>query len=609
MITLKIPPLEACLIRVESIRANPLNPRKHFDIEALGPSLAAGQVESIWVRPHPTESGAFELVDGERRWRAAQAKGIEELEALLGDFDDGQVLRVALTKGAQNQSLSAIEEAIGFADLMKRENLTQEDLATQLGVDRRTVGRWLMLLGLPQAARDAVARGDLPPRAAYEIARVPSEAMRAELAALVLAPGEGGELMAYRKIAALVASKYCRTLKKAPFDLSDATLPGGACDACQWKAGNNPALFGDVSNGETCMHLECFTAKLAALRLRDQEKAIAAGKKVLTDEENALAFPSEDRGLSYRSDFVPIDDAPPEDLIRPEVTKAPAWRKICGDRAQVYVGYDQAGDPVELVRLKEAITAASPQDAAIFNDQTARRYLLPVDASAPASAPREKPDVALREERKRRAIKDAKGQEWLRHLREELRAVQFGDFILLTLRFERTLVRLTEEDAEFITGAFPEVRATRTEHKTALAAIKEHAAECDRPGLGSLEACLALAPELRASGDDAAWALEWQKAFLDKEPAKTEAAEEPAADLPPPDDCGETQVLRAALEIVWKEVGIFTPAVQDQFAEFCLGKPLPAPLAPKDLRKIIASLQKHTKATAAPIADEEDGDS
>ena len=147
---------------VSSIRPNPFQPRTHFDENALNEMVASiqasGLLQPIVVRPR---QGGYELIAGERRWRAIQRLGWEKIPAIIKDVDDRTVLTLALIENLQRDDLSPIEEATSYQRLMDEFDVSQSEVARLVGRDRSTVANALRLLKLPAEVREMVQDGRL----------------------------------------------------------------------------------------------------------------------------------------------------------------------------------------------------------------------------------------------------------------------------------------------------------------------------------------------------------------------------------------------------------------------------------------------------------------
>jgi len=152
-------------IPIASIVPNPFQPRREFDEQELQDLSASirenGLLQPIMVRPAPENPGRYELVAGERRWRAVTRLGWKEVPAVVREMDDRTLLVIALVENLQRQQLSALEEAEGFRRLGDEFGLSQQQIAEVVGRDRSTVANALRLLNLPVSVRQYLADGRL----------------------------------------------------------------------------------------------------------------------------------------------------------------------------------------------------------------------------------------------------------------------------------------------------------------------------------------------------------------------------------------------------------------------------------------------------------------
>jgi ParB family chromosome partitioning protein len=150
-------------VAVELIRPNPSQPRKRFDeagLTALAESLAErGVLQPVLVRPRP--GGSYELVAGERRWRAARLAGLDTMPALVQQRDDDASLEVALIENMAREDLTPVEAARAVAALVEELGLTREEVGRRVGRSRVAISNLLRLLDLPDEALTLVERGDL----------------------------------------------------------------------------------------------------------------------------------------------------------------------------------------------------------------------------------------------------------------------------------------------------------------------------------------------------------------------------------------------------------------------------------------------------------------
>jgi len=152
-------------VPVEMLHPGRYQPRRNFDAEsqqALVESVRSqGILQPLLVRRHPELDGHFEIVAGERRWRAAQAAQLHEVPVLLRELADREALEIALVENVQRQDLNPLEEAEGYRRLLDEFHHTQEDLARAVGKSRSHIANLLRLLVLPEEVRELMREGQL----------------------------------------------------------------------------------------------------------------------------------------------------------------------------------------------------------------------------------------------------------------------------------------------------------------------------------------------------------------------------------------------------------------------------------------------------------------
>jgi len=152
-------------IPIELIRRNPKQPRRRFAEEELGELAASigkrGVLQPILVRPLPDTDGEYQIVAGERRWRAAQQAGLRAIPALVRDLDELEAMEVAIIENIQRTDLNALEEARGYAAMSERFNRSAETIAGIVGKSRVHVANTLRLMRLPNAVQAHLEAGRL----------------------------------------------------------------------------------------------------------------------------------------------------------------------------------------------------------------------------------------------------------------------------------------------------------------------------------------------------------------------------------------------------------------------------------------------------------------
>lgn len=161
----RLPPEgEQRMVSIAEVKSSPLNPRKDFrdeDLAELAELIRTkGLVQPIVVRPNGM-AGGYEIVAGERRWRAAQKAGVHTIPVIIRELTDRELLELAIIENVQRQDLNAIEEATGYRELVERFDYSQEQLSEIIGKSRSHVANTLRLLKLPTGVQSLVQQGQL----------------------------------------------------------------------------------------------------------------------------------------------------------------------------------------------------------------------------------------------------------------------------------------------------------------------------------------------------------------------------------------------------------------------------------------------------------------
>lgn len=195
------------LLPIEFLVANPNNPRKDFDdeeIQDLSNSVREkGVLQPIVVRPAREREGHFEIVAGERRWRAAQKASLHEVPVIIRDFSDGEALEIAIVENVQRADLNPLEEADGYSELIERFSYTQEQLSKVIGKSRSHIANTLRLTNLPDTVLEHLRSGDLT--AGHARALLSSGVPAEELAKRII--GEGLSVRDAERLAKEVTGK------------------------------------------------------------------------------------------------------------------------------------------------------------------------------------------------------------------------------------------------------------------------------------------------------------------------------------------------------------------------------------------------------------------
>ena len=199
---------------IEMLRRNPDQPRSRFDEDELSELAASisekGILQPLLVRPAPGAPGEFQIVAGERRWRAAQRAGLHTVPVMVRELSDSEVLEIGIVENVQRADLDAVEEATGYRALIDRFGHTQDVVAKMVGKSRSHVANALRLLSLPTAVRDHLVAGRLTSGHARAVAAAPDPE---RLAAQIVSRGMSG-----RQAAALARQAPRQTSKRPRLD-------------------------------------------------------------------------------------------------------------------------------------------------------------------------------------------------------------------------------------------------------------------------------------------------------------------------------------------------------------------------------------------------------
>jgi len=345
------------VISIEKIIASKTNPRQSFDdegIKDLAASIAAnGLLQPILVRPVNGE-GRYEIVCGERRWRATKQAGLGTIRCVVRDLDDLQALQAQVVENLQRQDLSPIEEAEGYATLMKNKSgpsMTLQAVADRVGKSKGYVHARLKLLELPDNARKALREGKINVTTAILIGRIPDAALRKKATQEIT---QGWGIWNPQEAKDHVQRNYMTMLKDAPFDPQDTTLcpKAGACTNCPKRTINAKELFADFAKDDLCTDPACFAAKRDAAWKKMSHTAEEKGQLVLDAKQTAKVFPYNNETPVESSGYIALS----KDCHMG--TKSESWEKLLrNDMPQVTLARTTSGNVVKLVKRADAVAA------------------------------------------------------------------------------------------------------------------------------------------------------------------------------------------------------------------------------------------------------------
>ncbi|HKK34538.1 MAG TPA: ParB/RepB/Spo0J family partition protein [Desulfomicrobiaceae bacterium] len=220
------PSLEIREIPLGHIVPNPSQPRRKFSpetIQELADSIAAqGVIQPALVRPVPSDPEKYELVAGERRWRAAHMAGLDVMPVLIRDMDDRESLAIALIENLQREDLNPVEEALALKNIKEQFNINQDELARRVGKSRPAVANAIRLLNLPEHIRKDLSNGVISTGHARALLGIEEEEVQARAHTAIVARG----------LTVRQAEQFIKEIKNG-----DAQLP----EPVPGKRGSDPA--------------------------------------------------------------------------------------------------------------------------------------------------------------------------------------------------------------------------------------------------------------------------------------------------------------------------------------------------------------------------------
>ncbi len=410
-----VPDGEYMVNRVSDIRPSPDN-RKRFDegqLQELAASIKAmGVAQPILVRPvTPTEAQPepFEIVAGERRWRASRIAGNVAIPTMVRSLSDLQAAKIRILENLQREDPHPMEEAEGYELLMQQHGYNADQLAEEIKKSRAYVYGRLKLCALTSLVRQPFLENKLSASTALIIARIAVPHLQLQAFREIMReenPNWGA--MSHREAVSHIKSRYMLDLTQATFLLTDAKLitAAGSCVQCPKRAGNQPEVFADVSS-DVCTDPDCFSEKRAANMARQIVEANKNGIPILDGHAALREFVGDDdeyaTGTEYvahvtnvakdsKNNYKPIDSVL-DAKQRPEVK---AFMKVAERLVPVYetaaltLALQKAGicDTDEEAEAKRAAAQESPEEksqtakAALQEAKTAARKQRAADEEA-----------------------------------------------------------------------------------------------------------------------------------------------------------------------------------------------------------------------------------
>lgn len=288
--------MKSQVLGVAHVMASPTNPRKTFDAakhaDMVDSVTRHGVLQPILVRPWPQHypyqgdiMPMWEIIAGERRWRAAKDAGRTIMPGIVRYLDDREVLEIQVIENLQRDDLHPLEEAESYDLMMRTHGYSADELAEKIGKSREYIYGRLKLISLCPEARTPFREGIVSSSVALLVARIPSPTFQQAAMDHIVAPWgrEDNGPLTYKAAHQYVQGKYMLKMSTAPFatDCPDLLASAGACTTCPKRTGADPVIFADVS-ADMCTDPECWADKKHAQVMRKLIEAKETGQKVIT---------------------------------------------------------------------------------------------------------------------------------------------------------------------------------------------------------------------------------------------------------------------------------------------------------------------------------------
>lgn len=297
---------------------SPLNPRRTFDpkkIEELAQSIRSHGILTPLLMRRVSRNGkglGYEIAAGHRRFRAAQAAGLQAVPAVVRDMEDAEFLEVLTIENLQREDLHPLEEAAGYQALLKLPEYDIAGLAAKVAKSQTYIYQRLKLLELIPPARKLFLDGTITAAHAVHLARLQPADQKQALQSWVLHRGD--HVASAAELARWIAEEFHADLHSAPWQKDDATLvpTAGACTTCPKRSGFTPALFPDLAKKDTCTDRACFQGKRVAF-LAQKEKELQAAHPAMVRITTEYFHRQPDRkGVLTRDQYWPAKKTDPE---------------------------------------------------------------------------------------------------------------------------------------------------------------------------------------------------------------------------------------------------------------------------------------------------------
>ena len=376
-------------VDIDLIVPSKTNPRKYFDQKAMNELVSSvkekGVLMPVLIRPIEDDSirAEYEIVSGERRYRAAKEAGLDSIPVIVRVLSNEEVLEIQIIENLQRSDLHPIEEAEGYEQLIKyaAQNesrlLTPEDIAGKVGKSVSYIYGRLKLCELTEEARAVFYDGKMTASVAELVARIPKELQKDALV-WIESKFIDENPVAFRVAKSYIHYNFTLSLKAAGFDTKDAELvkEAGPCSTCPKRSGNQPELFGDIKNTDVCTDPSCFRSKREADYVNKTQRCHDMGYQIMGLTESRQIFKDGQLSPVSGRDYVDLKAKCEDDPRVPKRTYAQLLKGM-GLEDQI-AAYDDMGTIHLIVKKSIALSfmrkAGNDFKDDIPQDQTQRKH-------------------------------------------------------------------------------------------------------------------------------------------------------------------------------------------------------------------------------------------
>ena len=304
------------LIPLSQLRESTLNPRRHYNEQALDELAASIREQGLLTPPlvRPAPDGNFEIAAGHRRFRASQRAGLTEIPVIVREMSDQQFLEVMTIENLQREDIHPLEEAEGYQRLIERYGYTPATLAERVGRSESYIAKRLALVKLTDPLKDQFSKGNIELGHALLLCRLPAkdqakilgEELFWDVGRFDPTTGQRTKAIAICSVSELkiwIEQQIMLDLYTANWDKSDASLlkKAGACTRCPKRTGSNLSLFDDCTKkGDHCLDRSCWHQKMNLSMAAAKARYAAEGKTLLQVSDNHSSDKDVLSGHSYK---------------------------------------------------------------------------------------------------------------------------------------------------------------------------------------------------------------------------------------------------------------------------------------------------------------------